>query len=52
MTKRAMNIGAKLLSDMISLLLDSQPGWAAISSLDLATPVAHGVSTGVESDSA
>jgi hypothetical protein len=52
MTTRAMNIGARPLSDMISLLLDSQPGWTAISSLDLATPVAHGVATGVEYDSA
>jgi hypothetical protein len=52
MTKRAMNIDARPLSDMISLLLDSQPGGAAISSLDLATPVAHGASTGVEYDSA
>jgi hypothetical protein len=47
-----MNIGARPLSDMLFLLLDSQPGWAAISSLDLATPVAHGVSTGVEYDAA
>jgi hypothetical protein len=47
-----MNIGARPLSDMISLLLDSQPEWAALSSLDLATLVAHGVSTGVEYDSA